>query len=212
MSPSVKPPPRHQCLLHDGASPRQLSAVATVMRTKLQQNYRCIYLDSPIMIAGMQCYLEAAGIPLERYVAEKRLLLSSDQKHLAGGHFDPERMMRTLEIAYQQALNDGFEGLWASGDMGWEIGPRMDHSSLWDYERELERFLCANPRFSGICQYHVGTLPREAVRHGLLAHQSIFVSENLSMINPYFLESESPLDKAAHPILLDAAIGRLCDL
>jgi hypothetical protein len=209
---SPRQSPRHRCLLHDGASPRQLSAVATVMRDKLEENHRCIYFDSPSRIAELRPSLESAGIRTEREVMERRLLLCCNQQHLPGGEFYPERMIRSLEIALEQAVDDGYDGLWASGDVAWEMGPQMDCSTLWDYERRLEMFIRENAEFSGICQYHVGILGRRAVRQGLLTHQSIFVSENLSMINPYFLECGSSYDGAAHPLLLDAAIGRLCEI
>lgn len=212
MPSSVKNTPPHQCLLHDGASPHRLWAVATVMRAKLQQNYRCIYFDSPSMLAQLRPFLEAAGIQIEREVIEKRLLLSAEQQHLAGDHFDPDRMMRMVEANLQQALDDGFDGLWGSGDVAWEMGPRVDFCALLEYERKLENFIRQNPEVGGICQYHAGMLSREAVRHSLLTHQSIFVSENLSMVNPYFLECGSSIDCAAHPVLLDAAIGRLCEM
>jgi len=212
MSSSDKHTSPHQCLLHDGASPRQLSALATVMHTKLQQNYRCFYCNSPTMIAAMYPYLESAGIHIEREIVEKRLLFPADQRQLTGGYFDPDRMLKAAEDAYQQARNDGYEGLWGSGDITWELGPSMDYSRLLEYEQGLESFIRDNPGMIGICQYDVGTLPRKAVRYGLLTHQSIFVSENLSMDNPYFLEPQSSIQAAAHPILLDAAIGRLCNL
>jgi hypothetical protein len=32
-------------------------------------------------------------------------------------------MMAKLEDAVTQALADGYKGLWATGDMGWEFGP-----------------------------------------------------------------------------------------
>lgn len=211
MPPSVKVCRRHQCFLHEGASPCQLSSLAVVIRARLEENYRCLYFDSPAVIAGMRPHLESAGIEIERQVNRKRLLLLSDRGHLNRGHFDPDRMMHCLEDAYEQALDDGYEGLWASGDMNWEMGPRMDYSRLLEYERRLENFFRSHPRMSGICQYHVGKLPREAVRHGLLTHQSVFVSENLSMENPYFLEPQTYPRTAAHPVLLDAAIGRLCE-
>lgn len=209
----MKPAPGHQCLFHDGESPRLLSAMATVISGELQQNHRCLYFDSPRRIAELRPFLEAAQIDVEKEVGQKRLLLSADRPHLVGGNFDPERLMGTWEEAYQQALEEGYEGLWVTGDMAWELGPREDYSKLFEYERRVEKFIRDHPKMRAICQYAVGTLSREAVRHGLLTHQSIFVTENLSMVNPYFLDagSGSSMDEAAHPVLLDAAINRLCE-
>lgn len=204
--------PRHQCLLHGGASPRVLAAMAAVARGRMQQNYRCTFLGSPRLIAELRPFLEAARIDVEQEMARKRLLLLSDQRHLVGEEFDPDRMMARVENAYRQALQDGFEGLWASGEAAWELGPRMNCSKLPEYEQRLESFLRDHPKMSVICQYEVGALSRQAVHHGLLRHPSIFVSEDLSMVNPYFLDADSSKTAAAHPVLLDAAIGRLCEI
>ncbi|MBV8475214.1 MAG: MEDS domain-containing protein, partial [Acidobacteria bacterium] len=53
-------------------------------------------------------------------VAKASLVVSSEETHLSAGSFDVERMMAKLEDAVDQALADGYRGLWATGDMGWE--------------------------------------------------------------------------------------------
>lgn len=210
MSSSKKSAPRHQCVVYDGSPPRLPSALAVVMRIKLQQNYRCIYFDSPLRITRMRCYLAAMGVYVRREIGMGRLVLLTDQQHLSGGCFDPERMLFRLEVALYQALSEGYAGLWASGDMHWQMGPRMDYSRILEYEKLLESFFEGHPKLSGICQYHLDRLPREAARKALLSHQSIFVSENLSLINPYFMRDGSVMRRASEHILLDAAIDRLC--
>jgi len=58
----MNPLPRHQCLIYKGSPSLQLSAIAALVRQKVNENYRCLYLNSPVMVAGMRCYLAAAGI------------------------------------------------------------------------------------------------------------------------------------------------------
>jgi MEDS: MEthanogen/methylotroph, DcmR Sensory domain len=96
---------------------------------------------------------------------------------------------------------EGYEGLWATGDMSWEFGPQKDFSKLLEYETRLEEFFREHPTISGICQYHADTLPREVLSQGLLTHPSIFINETLSRINPHYLQAtNSELDSAAnHP-------------
>jgi MEDS: MEthanogen/methylotroph, DcmR Sensory domain len=53
-----------------------------------------------------------------------------DQGHLVDGHFDVDKMIRGLEEAVQQALNDRYLGLWATGDMTWEFGSRKETAKL----------------------------------------------------------------------------------
>lgn len=91
-------------------------------------------------------------------VAKGSLVLSSDNTHLMKGRFNVDRMLGMLE----QALRDGYQGLWTTGDMSVEFGPEKDFSTLLDYEWRLEEFLQAHPALCGICQYHADTLPSGA--------------------------------------------------
>ncbi len=206
----MEPLPRHQCLIYEGAPSRQLPALAARTVEKLGQNYRCLYLNSAPMVAGMRSYLAAAGVDVAHEVEKASLVLSSDQSHLVGGQFDVERMIRTLEEAIQQALDDGYDGLWATGDMTWELGPERDRWRLLEYEWRLEKLFRTHPQLSGICQYHADTLPRDLMRQGLLGHQSIFVSETLSLLNPHYVLPESFTLGAAENAELDSAVSHLC--
>jgi hypothetical protein len=203
--------PRHQCLIYKGAPSKHLPALAEAMREKLRQNYRCLYLNSPTMVAGLRSYLAAAGVDVAKETAGNRLILSSDQQHLADGSFDIDRMLRTLENLLNNALRDRFAGLWAVGDMTWELGPLRDPSRLLEYEWRLEKIFHQRPELSGICQYHADTLPREMMRQSLLVHPSIFVNQTLSLINPHYLYPEAGPLYPNHSEKLDPVVTSLCD-
>jgi hypothetical protein len=182
---------RHQCLIYDGAPSRHLPMLARVMRQKLNQGYRCMFLDSAPMVLGMRSHLAAAGVDTISEVANGRLVMSSERNYLIGGRrFDVDRMLQALAGAVQGALGGGFEGLWASGNIGWELGPERDFSQLLEYEWQLDGFIRENPGLQGICQYHRDTLPREAVVDGVLSHSSLVVDEARSLINPHACSRE----------------------
>jgi hypothetical protein len=203
--------PRHQCLIYQGPPSRHLPALATTMREKLDQNFRCLYLNSPPMVAGLRSYLAAAGVEVAQELAKGRLILSSDQQHLADGSFDIDLMLRTLENLLNNSLRDRYTGLWAVGDMTWELGPLRDPARLLEYEWRLEKMFHQRPELSGICQYHADTLPREMMRQSLLVHPSIFVNQTLSLINPHYLYPETGPLYPNHTEKLDAAVIRLCE-
>jgi hypothetical protein len=207
----MEPKPRHECLIYDGSPWRNLHNIAEVMRQKLDENYRCFYLNNPPMTAGMRSYLAAAGVDVSREIAKSSLVLTSDRRHLVEGYFDVDLMMRTLEEALDQALTDGHEGLWVAGDMTWELGSHNDSGRLLEYEWRLEEFFRTNPRTSGICQYHRDTLPAEVIRQALAAHPTIFLNETLSLLNPHYTRAESfaNADAGSHSHL-DEIIDRLC--
>jgi hypothetical protein len=200
---------RHHCLVYEGAPSRQLNALAATAREKLEQNYRCLYLNSPTMVAGMRSYLAAAGVDVAYETARSSLFLSSAQHLAHGERFDVQRMIDGLKSALDLALQDGYSGLWATGDMTWEFGPTKDFSRLLEYEWRLEEFLQANPEMSGVCQYRADMLPREAMRHGVLAHSSIFVNQTLSLVNPQYLHPERYTREAAENFELDHFINKL---
>jgi hypothetical protein len=202
--------PRHQCLIYDGAPSQLLPELAAGTQKMLLQHYRCLYLNSQPMVAGMRSYLAATGVDVAHETTRTSLVLSSARQHLSDGRFEVERMMQSLEDALKQALSDGYEGLWATGDMTWEMGPEKDFSKLLEYEWQLETFFHDHPQLSGICQYHAGTLPREVLRHSLLVHPSLFVSETLSLINSHYMPRESFSHEAVQKPELDHALHRAC--
>jgi DcmR-like sensory protein len=202
-------PSRHRCLIYEGPPSRQLPALAAAAREKIQQNCRCLYLNSPAMVAGMRSYLAAAGVDVAQETARGSLIFSSAQHLLNGDVFDVEYMVDALKSTLERALHDGFSGLWATGDMSWEFGPQKDFSKLLEYEWRLEEFMQTNPQMSGVCQYRSDILPRAAMRHGLISHTSLFVNQTLTLINPQCLRPDRFTRETGANFELDHFINKL---
>jgi hypothetical protein len=203
---------RHHCLIYNGPPSRHLPALSAAIQEKLDQNYRCLYLNSPQMVAGMRSYLAANGVDVLAATAKGSLVLSAEQNHLYDGRFDIAGMLHDLELAIEQALDDGYTGLWATGDMTWELGPEKDFTKLLEYEWQLEEFIQKHPEFGGVCQYHADTLPHEAMQHGLLAHPSVFINETLSLINPHYIERHAFTPQAEKSPEVESVLSRLLQL
>jgi MEDS: MEthanogen/methylotroph, DcmR Sensory domain len=176
--------------VYEGSPAAHLPALAAVIRLKLTENNRCLYLNSPPMVAGLRSYLFACGVDVPREIAKGSLVLSSDAGHLQNGSFSSDRILEILNEAATEAVTDGYRGLFATGDMGWEFGPEKDFSKLMDYERRLEELFRKHPTSYGICQYHTDTLPPEAVRQGIVTHPAIFINETLSRLNPDYMAAD----------------------
>ncbi len=187
-----------------------LPGLSALMRQKLSDNYRCLYLNSADMVDALRPYLSAAGIDVPRELRKGSLLLSSDRGHLEDGHFNADRMLGLLEDAVTKSRKDGYAGLWCTGDMTMEFGPDKDFSQLLDYEWRLEEFLQSHPALSGICQYRADSLPHEALRQGLLSHSSLYINETLSRLNPHYVERASFTAESHNHAALDQTIRELC--
>jgi hypothetical protein len=203
---------RHQCHMYDGGALVGIRKMAPPMIRSLGEGRRCLYFNSPELVAEMTNCLEASGLDVDAEVSNGSLLLSSDQSHLAGGQFEIDRMLDSLETAVEDASDDGYGGLWAVGDMAWEFGPVENFAKLLTYERRLEELFRRQPTLSGVCQYHVATLPREALHHGLISHSSIFVNESLTRVNPTYLRAPRTETRIADNIKLDEFIAELCSI
>lgn len=206
----MEPESRHQCLIYDGAPSAQLPAIAAVIRQRLAEGYRCLYLNSPPMVAGLRSQLSALGIDVASEIDRRRLVLTSEPPTSAGSSFDVNRMLNQLEQALDDALKDGFKGLWATGDMTWEFGSEKNLDKLLQYELRLDALIREREALCGICQYHRDSLPRDVTREGLMAHRKVFINETLSRINPHYIPFRLPDDLPPTNSELDEAIAAFC--
>lgn len=173
-------------MIYSGSPVRHLPGLAAVVKEKLNANWRCLYLNSPPMVAEMRLYLAEAGVAVAEEVERGALVLSASQDHLQEGGFEVDQMLRTLTDAVNQALSDGYAGLWATGDMAWEFGNEKNFAKLQEYEYALESLFAQQPAFSGICQYHMDTLPADVVQWGLCTHRSVYINETRSEASPCY--------------------------
>lgn len=171
--------PRHQCLIYEGHPEQHIRTIAETLVARLKAHYRCLYLNSPELVAAMRAHLEAAGFDAKDAIERGALVLSSDRGHLQDGRFDADRMIELLYQTLHQALADGYKGLWAAGDMSWEFGGEHNLPKLLAYERRLDDFLERNPTLSGVCLYHRDTLPADAIEAAQATHPAFYVGENL---------------------------------
>lgn len=185
--------PRHQCMIYEGSPSQKLPMLAAIIQRKLNEGYRCLYLNSPPIVAEMLTTLTTLGIDVESETSKKRLILSCEPV-TPDGEFNSKEMLRNIESALDEAISDGFNGLWASGDMTWEFGPKPDFSKLLDYELALEELFIRRKELQGVCQYHRDTLPNDVIRQSLLGHRSVVINDTLSRINPHFKKTLWPAD------------------
>jgi MEDS: MEthanogen/methylotroph, DcmR Sensory domain len=181
---------RHQCLIYEGSPSHKLKLVATILQRKLNEGYRCLYLNSAPMVAGMRSTLAAMGVNVASEVSRSAIILSSETVP-PGEEFESDVMLAKLEDFLEQSLKDGYKGLWASGDMTFELGPKKDFSKLLEYESKLEEMIQRRKELCGVCQYHCDTLPKDILGQGLLVHANIILNETLTIVNPYYERSPS---------------------
>ena len=117
---------RHQCLIYQGSPAPHLQSLAALIQQRLTENYRCLFLNSLPMVAGIRSYLFAAGTDVPKEIMLGRLVLASDHAHLVNGQFNADRMIQILKQALTEALNDGYQGYLHRGyELGVWTGQRL---------------------------------------------------------------------------------------
>ena len=66
---------RHQCMIYEGSPATHLRGIAELIMKNLRANQRCLYLNSPSIVAGIRSYLAATGISVARQVSKRSLIL-----------------------------------------------------------------------------------------------------------------------------------------
>jgi signal transduction histidine kinase len=184
---------RHKCLIYDGDPSEQLPVVVPLLLDGLQENWRCLYLGSPEDVEMVDAALSAKGVDTHREKERNALVLSSDRSHLVDGRFDPDAMVDGLSSSIDEALDDGFRGLCATGDMRWELGADENFERLLEYEARLEQVFREKP-LRGICQYHRGLVPAQALQDALVTHRSTYLGDVLNQDNLFYVPPEVLLE------------------
>jgi len=186
-------PSRHKCLIYDGHPSEQLPVVVPFLTDSLQNNWRCLYLGSPEMVDVVDSALGNQGIDSAHETKRGALILSSDRHHLSNGKFDPQRMIDMLCALIDSAVQDGFAGLSATGDMAWEFGATENFDRLLEYESKLETVFRDRP-LRGICQYQRSLVPAKAVRDALVTHRSAYIGGLFNRDNLFYIPPELLLE------------------
>jgi hypothetical protein len=175
----------HICCLYQTEA-EQISTAAEYLAHGLACGERCFYVArSQAAFRSFHVALKTFGVDVNTVLASGALVESTHaEAHLAGGHFDCERMLTLLNEAVESALNAGFAGLRTCGDMSWLLGEHAGSDQVMEYEALLNQFF-RGVRATGMCQYDRRRMPLQVIDDALARHSSLFL-EGEHKSNPLY--------------------------
>lgn len=198
----------HACTVYNSEEERK-SAAAQFIRDGLAWHERCVYVCCNDDLEGCRTSLRSAGIDVAAHEAQGALvLLTKADAHLNGGAFDPAALIGAIDAALQDALNHGFAGLRAAGDMTWLLDQAPGSERIAEYEALLNRY-CVNKPVIMLCQYDRRTMPRETLDHCLATHPWVRMEGPILLSNPFYEPSETVLARVATPGDVERKLGHL---
>lgn len=168
----------HICSLYETEAD-QIAVAAEYLSDGLHNGERCMYVaQSDAALKLFRAALSRAGIDAGDAVRSGALIESThSQAHLAGGHFDCERMLHMLNDAVEAALNNGFNGLRTCGDMSWLLVECDGREQAREYEVLLNQFF-RDTRAAGMCQYDRKRLRLQTINDALMTHSSMVIDRS----------------------------------
>lgn len=201
----------HICTLY-GDAHQQLQAAIEYIKGGLSRDERCLYVCCEHDIPDFREALRQAGIDVEREEGRGALvLLTRHDGHLKGGSFDPQRMIAMLDVAVKDALDAGFKGLCAAGDMSWVLDEAPGTEKLAEYEALLNRFYREHKAL-GLCLYNRRTIPPALLDHGLATHPVVRVDGPILLTNPFYEAPETAAGRAPDLARVSEKIAHFADV
>jgi AcrR family transcriptional regulator len=166
----------HACYVFDSAEEHR-AVLTAYLRRGIEGHQRVRYLADCRNEADVLDYLRRDGLDPEPYIASGQLrILSTDETYLSGGRFEPERMISQLRDEKEQALREGYRGLWCTGEMTWSLRGAPGSEHLGEYEQQLEE-LFGDGKITAVCQYDRRHFGKGALSPLTRAHRVLVVAE-----------------------------------
>ncbi|HYE32233.1 MAG TPA: MEDS domain-containing protein [Methylomirabilota bacterium] len=140
----------------------QLAWMIPYVRIGLARNERCLYIADDNSVLSIFRKLQEAGVDTDTAQASGALsVVTKQETYLRHGLFEPAKMIADLKEAVQSALQAGFTGLRATGEMTWALDLPSALARMIEYETALQREFPAE--FVAICQYDETRYPEHII-------------------------------------------------
>ncbi len=189
-------PGQHACCIFSTDQERDL-AVGSYMAHGLQRGEKIVYIADGDTRGRVGKMLDAAGLkePSDRW-RHQVIELGSGDTYLAGGGFDPDRMIELLRREADRALAEGFKALRVTGEMTWALREAPAGGRLMEYEARLNQHLPHIPCLA-LCQYDRRHFPSDLLLDVLIAHPYVLIGDRLYQNHHYLAMSQGSGAKAS---------------
>jgi PAS domain S-box-containing protein len=180
-------PHDHLCSIYESQE-EQFRTAMPFVRIGLERGEKCIYIADDANIPTVRAAMYHEGIDVDHATRSNALaLITKEQTYLRRGTFDPDWMFTFWQEATEQAKNEGFAALRATGETEWVMrgGPGLER---WmEYESRLTHTLAESNCFA-LCQYNRRLFPSDLIRDVIRTHPTVIygdtVCENFYHVPP----------------------------
>jgi hypothetical protein len=159
----------HSCFPFD-CDPASRSFTTDYVANGLRRGNKVVLLTEGLAPDDLQAVLAAQLPQVSRAVVDGQLQIRPcAEVQLAGGVFDPDRMIREFNGVVDECRRDGYTGLWVSVDMTWSLTDAPGVDLLPAFEASANAWFVGRP-VAAVCQYDRRRFSTSVIEQACGAH------------------------------------------
>lgn len=168
----------HIALLYENRED-QLAAVVPFVQVGLDRGEHCIYAVDDLTRQEILTALSDHGIDTTLYTKTGALaVVGKKDTYLRNQVFDPDEMIRFLQMSVKAIKSAGFTGCRGTGELTWALDEPEGLERVIDYETKLDK--ASNTlQMHLLCQYNLNRFPPETILDVIRTHPVVIYKGRL---------------------------------
>ncbi|MBM3706622.1 MAG: HD domain-containing protein, partial [Actinobacteria bacterium] len=165
---------KHICSFYDNGN-TQFSCIVPFIIGSLKSGQKCLYiLDENIQERLRKAFADKGYNISEALKSKQLVFYTKKETYIKDGYFEPEKMINLLRETEKLALEEGYSGVRATGEMSWVLANPCDLEKLIEYENLLNIFFPGS-KVSAICQYNVKLFDENVLTDIVATHPMVII-------------------------------------
>lgn len=178
----------HMCLIFSDESERR-RLMHAFLRAGIAARERVAYFTDTAPPQRVRDWLKTSASPFSEDDSPDQMVVSvAEETYCPRGRFDPADMLAKLRGFHEGALQAGFPGSRASGEMTWAARGLPGSDRLMEYESLVNDVLLTHP-ITAICQYDANRFDGDTLLDVLKVHPMMVVHGQV-VRNPFYIKPD----------------------
>lgn len=171
-------PGEHLCSFYENKE-EQFQIAFPFILEGLAKNEKCLYIADDNSVDEIKAGLLLHGIDVEECLKTGQLnIMNAKESYLKHGRFILDDMILQIDSFVYRAINEGYSGVRATGELTWLIRELSFLEEFLEYEKTLNEVFRHKP-VKLLCQYNSKKLFGNIILGALRTHERVLIGLSL---------------------------------
>jgi len=167
-------PGEHLCSFYESKE-EQFQIAFPFILEGLAKNEKCLYIADDNSVDEIKAGLLLHGIDVEECLKTDQLnIMTANESYLKHGRFILDDMILQIDSFVYRAINEGYSGVRATGEVTWLIRELSFLEEFLEYEKTLNEVFRHKP-VKLLCQYNSKKLFGNIILGALITHPRVLI-------------------------------------